>query len=281
MVTGGKWENQDVVFKRNVKSNRMSSRFLANEISVLQYIQKTIDKSDRNTIMHLLHISHSLPQSFELTLERAHSDVFNFERKLHAHQRYDFTHRAMRRILHIVQTLHAIHVAHNDIKPENMVIRDITEPAESIAFIDFGVSCVVEPFQTHHLHLEATEPHNQRFWLENIEFGTRGFRHPNLLERKQTNLFACDLYACGIVCFVLFAGTMPYEDDDDVLCHESQLATYKSFIDKTWRWRNVFPQHVSQHPNFNMWADFIDELCSGTHTTVTEKLMTHPFLQTP
>lgn len=278
MVSGGVWDKQNVIFKRNFPSSFISTKMITNEIEILQYVLSSLAKHDRTNVMNLLHIAETPPRKFEMVLERGSIDVFDFACKLHIDQRCEFTRRAMKRILSIVQSLHAINVAHNDIKPENMVIRDIAQPAESIAFIDFGVSKILQPHQKYHMHLGSDV---KPCWLESINFGTLNYRHPSLLERKPTNLFQSDLFACGIVCFVLFTNSPPHDDDnDDAQYFESSaLSAHRSFTDTTWRLNIPMPKHVLEHPRFNMWADFIDELCSAKHTTVTHELLHHSFLQ--
>ena len=279
IVTAGVWNDKNVIFKRNFKGHLVSTHALANEITVLRYLQTALPSSHHavatNPVMSLLHSSMTKDarghKMLEMVQERGQADVFNFTRTLLACQRFEFTQRLMKRVLSIVRTLHACKVAHCDIKPENMVIRDQRHPAESVGFIDFGFACIIESDVDAHVYAD------QGLWLDNTSFGTSLYRHPNLMQRKPTNLFMADLYACGMVCFTMFADTQPYNSDEDDA--NIALSMHQNFVDGTWKRKLRFKKHVKEHNRFGDWCDFIDQLCSGKHNYVSDTLLDHAFLK--
>ncbi len=279
-VTSGQWRGQQVIFKRNYLGDMLSSQSLTNEITILSYLHDVLKSGKARIAQPLMTIVDTTRHcdakgrvQTELIQEKGKIDVFEYARKLGSASRRSFTSKLMRRLLELVSFIHACNVAHNDIKPENMVIRDLELPTESIALIDFGFACIVDPKHKTHVHS------GHGLWLDDKDFGTGCYRHPNLLERKPTDLFIADLYACGMVCFTMFTNCNPYSDYCEDL--EAILPVHKSFADGTWKHNLVLHDHISKHDTatISTWADFIDTLCSGKCKQITTDLLQHAFLK--
>lgn len=275
-VTSGSWNGHAAIFKRNHCGEIISSQALSNEIIIMRHLSELLQsKNDQvRPIMNMLSSSMTRNKKghvlLELVQEQGAMDMFNYCKMLEKTKRFAFTQRLMRRVLDIVIAIHDCNVAHNDIKPENMVIRDIASPVESMSFIDFGFACIVDPNVETHVHS------GNGLWLDNKEFGTGCYRHPNLMERKQTNMFSSDLYACGMVCFTILTDSSPYDEDDTF--SEIALRIHKSFLDGTWKHKMAIPKHILKHPKIQDWVSFIDMLCGGKQTIVTQELQHHRFL---
>lgn len=278
MVTAGLWQGHErVIFKRNFQGSNVSTQALANEITMLRYLHGAFKLQGGDTVSPVMGLVSSTTATneygqakLELVQERGEIDVFNFAVKLAKEERFVFTQRLMTRVLTIVRALHDCRVAHNDIKPENMVIRNLQQPAESVAFIDFGFACIVDPNLATHVHGDHGS------WLDGHDFGTGCYRHPGLLARTPTNMFMSDLFACGMVCFTMFSNTSPYKSYEESF--DFALPIHQTFVDGSWKRVLPMPDHVANHPRVRDWCDFVDELTSGKHTCVTDELLSHRFL---
>jgi serine/threonine protein kinase len=91
---------------------------------------------------------------------------------------------------------HQVGVIHRDIKPENMII----EPSGNAKLMDFGIARPVQrvaPGQTQ----------------AGFIVGTPHYLAPEQLEGKEPDQRA-DIYACGVVLFELFTGSLPFSGDN-------------------------------------------------------------------
>ena len=93
-----------------------------------------------------------------------------------------------------VYFLHQYGIVHRDLKPENILMTDDTENAD-IRLVDFGLGKIIGPGET------CTEP-----------FGTFSYVAPEVLQEKPYN-FKVDLFAIGIITYLLVAGFLPFDHE--------------------------------------------------------------------
>ena len=260
--------DKNVITKRNTASpNALES--IKNEITILTYLQTCEEKQNHMQMLGYsrAHVHHGKP-TFEIVFERADVDLFDFAKTLPQNEvRWDFTRRAMWTILKHVRSLHRQNVVHNDIKLENIVIRNREKPAETLAFIDFGFACLTPPNQSLHAYGE------DNLWLDDGDFGTKSYRHPSLFLRQPTDLKVADLYACGMACYALLTDSSAFNDRDS---DATFLYTHTSFMNGSWITTRTVPSFVRKHPEFNTWVNFMNTICNNTCNY--EQLLQHPFL---
>jgi len=94
-----------------------------------------------------------------------------------------------------VYFLHQYGIVHRDLKPENILMMDQTDNAD-IRLVDFGLGKMLGPGE------KCDEP-----------FGTFSYVSPEVLQEKPYD-FKVDLFAIGIITYLLVAGFLPFDDED-------------------------------------------------------------------
>ena len=94
-----------------------------------------------------------------------------------------------------VYFLHQYGIVHRDLKPENILMMDQTDTAD-IRLVDFGLGKMLGPGE------KCDEP-----------FGTFSYVAPEVLQEKPYD-FKVDLFAIGIITYLLVAGFLPFDDED-------------------------------------------------------------------
>ncbi len=107
--------------------------------------------------------------------------------------------RLARQLCRGLWAAHSEKVLHRDIKPENLII----EPNGNAKLMDFGIA---RPIQ------RASSTQTQPGTL----IGTPFYLAPEQLEGLEPDERA-DIYACGVVFYEIFTGTLPYPSDGNVM----------------------------------------------------------------
>ena len=101
-------------------------------------------------------------------------------------------------IIHKLSTavffLHEYGVVHRDLKPENILMTDNSSTAD-IRLVDFGLGKIIGPGE-----------------LCNDPFGTFSYVAPEVLQEKPYS-FKVDLFAIGIIAYLLVAGFLPFDHE--------------------------------------------------------------------
>ena len=93
-----------------------------------------------------------------------------------------------------VYFLHQYGIVHRDLKPENILMTDDTDTAD-IRLVDFGLGKIIGPGEY------CTDP-----------FGTFSYVAPEILQEKPYR-FKVDLFAIGIITYLLVAGFLPFDHE--------------------------------------------------------------------
>lgn len=101
----------------------------------------------------------------------------------------------IQQILESIQHCHSNGIIHRDVKPENLLLAS-KEKGASVKLADFGLA--VEAMDGKHYYGFA---------------GTPGYLSPEVL-RKEPYSYAVDIWACGVVLYILLVGYPPFWDDD-------------------------------------------------------------------
>jgi len=121
----------------------------------------------------------------------------------------------VRKITSAVAHMHALNIIHRDLKPENLLLTTKGEDAE-VKLIDFGLA------------KEISNDAVARSFL-----GTRGYLAPEILQRGTYDK-AIDMWALGVIVFVLLCGCLPFDDDSSRIA--SQSAARQKFALRFPKW---------------------------------------------
>ena len=103
----------------------------------------------------------------------------------------------IQQVLQSVRHCHERNIVHRDLKPENLLLAS-REKGADVKLADFGLA----------LELESA---NQMAWFGFA--GTPGYLSPEVL-KKEVYGKAVDLWACGVILYILLVGYPPFWDED-------------------------------------------------------------------
>ena len=125
----------------------------------------------------------------------------------------------VRKITSAVAHMHSMNIIHRDLKPENLLLTSKDSSNIEIKLIDFGLAKIInDPSQS------ATS-----------FLGTKGYLAPEMLQRNKYDK-SIDMWALGIIVFVLLCGCLPFDDDSSKIPSES--AARKKFALRFPKWSN-------------------------------------------
>lgn len=135
--------------------------------------------------------------------------------------RGSFTERDATRVLQMVldgvKYLHTLGITHRDLKPENLLYYHPGADSK-IIITDFGL---------------ASSRKKGDECLMKTTCGTPEYIAPEILVRKPyTN--AVDMWALGVISYILLSGTMPFEDDNRMRLYQQILKGKYSFSGEPW-----------------------------------------------
>ncbi|XP_061875965.1 death-associated protein kinase 2-like [Colius striatus] len=154
-------------------------------------------------------------------------------------------------ILRGVEYLHARHIAHFDLKPENIMLQEKNVPKPQIKIIDFGLA----------QHLE-----------DGVTFkslcGTPQYIAPEVINYEPLSS-ATDMWSIGVITYILLSGLSPFQGDTDAETLSNVVAGAYEFEER------CFSQ------TSDMAKDFIRQLLlkePGQRMTAAECLV-HPWIK--
>nr|CAH8847180.1 unnamed protein product [Trichobilharzia regenti]CAH8847186.1 unnamed protein product [Trichobilharzia regenti] len=155
----------------------------------------------------------------------------------------------VQQILLGVQHMHGLGIVHLDLKPENIMIEDLS--SRKIKIIDFGLARVLNP--------------NESF---QDMAGTPEFCAPEIVNFDPIT-FATDMWAVGVLTYILLTGISPFAGD-------TQLETFQNILDCIVDYSREEIENVS-----DLAKDFIQKLLVKNprkRATVNECLQ-HPWIK--
>ncbi|CAK8542167.1 unnamed protein product [Lathyrus sativus] len=99
-------------------------------------------------------------------------------------------------LMSAVDYCHSRGVCHRDLKPENLLL----DENENLKVSDFGLSALSES--------------KRQDGLLHTTCGTPAYVAPEVINRKGYDGSKADLWSCGVILFVLLAGSLPFQDQN-------------------------------------------------------------------
>ncbi|XP_015183294.1 PREDICTED: twitchin isoform X5 [Polistes dominula] len=121
----------------------------------------------------------------------------------------------MRQICEGVKHMHEKNIIHLDIKPENIMCQ--TRTSTNVKLIDFGLATRLDPNE-----------------VVKISTGTAEFAAPEIVEREPVGFYT-DMWACGVLAYVLLSGLSPFAGDNDIETLKNVKACDWDFDEEAFR----------------------------------------------
>ncbi|GMH65461.1 hypothetical protein TL16_g04205, partial [Triparma laevis f. inornata] len=162
--------------------------------------------------------------------------------------------RIVNKVTSAVVYMHSMGIIHRDLKPENLLLThrpghpgDIPE----VKIIDFGLS---------------------KFLVNGAQaaksfLGTRGYLAPEMLQRKDYSK-SVDIWALGVIVFVLLCGCLPFDDDSGV---PSDAAVKEKFILRFPKWAKNLSDSAK-----DLLMHLLD--CDPSTRYTAEQALAHPWV---
>ncbi len=122
----------------------------------------------------------------------------------------------VRKLTSAVAHMHDQNVIHRDLKPENLLLTSRQSNTAQVKLIDFGLAKIISDSAPISSFL-----------------GTRGYLAPEMLQRHSYDK-AIDIWALGVIVFVLLCGCLPFDDDSSMI--NSDADARKKFTLRFPRW---------------------------------------------
>ncbi|XP_015786422.1 myosin light chain kinase, smooth muscle isoform X2 [Tetranychus urticae] len=155
----------------------------------------------------------------------------------------------MRQICEGLEYIHSKNILHLDMKPENILC--VSRTGNRIKLIDFGLA----------------RKYNPKEKLQ-ILFGTPEFVAPEVVNYEEVG-FGTDLWAVGVICYILLSGLSPFMGDSDLETMANVTSTKYDFDDEAF-------DAISEEAK-----DFISKLLlpDMRKRMTTTDCLTHPWIK--
>jgi protein serine kinase H len=128
--------------------------------------------------------------------------------------------KCLKMVLEGVAYMHKLGITHRDLKPENLLFYHPGADSK-IIITDFGLSCT------------RTKTGSGNGELMRTTCGTPEYIAPEILMRKPyTN--AVDMWAIGVITYILLSGTMPFDDENKTRLYRSIIRAQYSLRGPCW-----------------------------------------------
>ncbi|XP_010792464.1 serine/threonine-protein kinase H1-like [Notothenia coriiceps] len=228
----------------------------ASELAVLQRVR-------HSHVIHLMEVF-QFPQRVYMVLELATGGEL-LDRVV---SRGHFTERdatqALRMVLTGVAYLHNLGITHRDLKPENLLYYH--PGADSRLLVtDFGLAT----FGGAGSEVSSGDHSGAETWSLRTTCGTPEYMAPEVLLSRPYSC-AVDMWALGVIAYIVLSGSMPFEDD-------SRTRLYRSIV------RGKYSFHGDPWPSVsNLAKDFIHRLLplDPASRLSADQALRHPWVST-
>jgi serine/threonine protein kinase len=164
-----------------------------------------------------------------------------------------------RQLISAVDFCHARGVYHRDLKPENLLLDD----AGNLKVVDFGLSALAD--------------HARADGLLHTLCGTPGYAAPEVLLNKGYDGAKADLWSCGVILYVMLAGSQPFQDDNIVTMYKKvQRGDYRCPPWLSTDARRLIPRLLDPNPATRITVAQLVETPWFTKTSIARPVSMEP-----
>jgi 5'-AMP-activated protein kinase catalytic alpha subunit len=144
----------------------------------------------------------------------------------------DLARKYFQQLISAIDFCHSRGVYHRDLKPENLLL----DESHNLKISDFGLSALPDC--------------KRQDGLLHTSCGTPAYVAPEVISRKGYDGAKADIWACGVILYVLLAGYLPFQD-------KNLVDMYKKICKAQLKWPNWFSSDIRKllrrllHPNPN------------------------------
>lgn len=154
--------------------------------------------------------------------------------------------------------IHSQGFSHRDLKPENILLDD----KYNVKIIDFGFACPLEG--------------RDGSGLNKSHVGTPGYMAPEILNKKAYQADSVDLFALGVILFIMYAGHPPFSMATTNDAYYRLLATQRA--DLFWK------SHQQNKPDGFFTEEFMDLITAMLQLAPQNRhcmsdIVAHPWMQ--
>ncbi|XP_034019891.1 protein kinase D4 [Thalassophryne amazonica] len=214
-------------------THRMSARPVAIKVIDKMRFQTKHERQLRNEVAILQNLSHLGVVLLEAVFETA-AHVFVVMEKLHGDMLEMIlssekgrlpecnTRFLVMQILEALRYLHLKHIAHCDLKPENVLLVS-ADPLPQVKLCDFGYARII----------------GERSFRRSV-VGTPAYLAPEVIGSGGYNR-SLDMWSVGVIMYVSLSGTFPFNEDEDI----RQQITNATFMYPRQTWASISLEGVS------------------------------------
>ncbi|XP_034718688.1 serine/threonine-protein kinase H1-like [Etheostoma cragini] len=176
--------------------------------------------------------------------------------------------QALRMVLAGVGYLHNLGITHRDLKPENLLYYHPGDDSRLLV-TDFGLATFGGTGSEVSGSDRMGDRRAKKTWSLKTTCGTPEYMAPEVLLKKPYSC-AVDMWALGVIAYIVLSGSMPFEDDN-------RTRLYRSIV------RGKYSFHVDPWPSVsNLAKDFIQRLLPSDPATrlTADQAICHPWVVT-
>ncbi|KAJ8398506.1 hypothetical protein AAFF_G00427610 [Aldrovandia affinis] len=189
-ATGTRWAGKFLKLRKNASSRLgMERKSVEKEVEILQALQ-------HSNIMALKDVFESRAEVVLIVELIGGGELFDFiaeKENLSENEAIEF----LKQILEGVGFMHSKHIAHFDLKPENIMLLDKEVEHPHIKIIDFGLACYLTPGEEYRSLC-----------------GTPQYIAPEVINYEPLSV-AADMWSIGVITYILLSGMSPFQGDAD------------------------------------------------------------------
>ena len=142
--------------------------------------------------------------------------------------------RIFNQIMSGVAYIHGMGIAHRDLKLENILFSS-EKPSSPIKIIDFGFSVFLGKNNENSKDKEKKKKKKTVYKRLKSKVGTLYYISPEIIKGNYDE--KCDIWACGVILYILLAGYPPFNGNTDKEVY-NQITNIKLDFEKE-RWKNI------------------------------------------
>ncbi|KAJ3443244.1 protein kinase [Anaeramoeba flamelloides] len=230
--------------KKKVQLENGARERLVREVKILKIVEHP-------HIVRLLEFLQDEKNWYIVTEYLEHGELFDF---IVAHEKLTETtaRRFFREIISGIEYCHKLGIVHRDLKPENLLL----DHSHRVKIIDFGFSNFALPNQL--LETPCGSPH---------------YVAPEIILGKGYDGEKCDIWACGVILYVLLVGTLPFKNKNPQLLMK-QILSGRYFVPNfmSQEAKHLISRMIELNPNERITIEEIQQHTWFTNNETNNKL---------